>query len=376
MRIITTILFTLFAVSVSAQAVDKEVPANKRIDISGVNISSDGDRAVVTFEAAVGKRAAKGTRMLTVIPVLTDGGERHELTTIAVHGRGSRISQVRRARASGTSVDDGGMIMLENGDTYSYAASLPDSLLTPDSRLTFESDARVCCSTGSSVRTGATDFVEERFETIMPDLPPRKSTGDRIAGNYGFVEPLPEGPVRFTDDIRDNALVVYFELDRYDLKREYRNNGNILNQIIAAINVLTRSDDSEIAAVMLAGFASPEGTVERNQLLGDRRGLALRDYITSRTRLKADDFVMHNGGADWDGLRLMVAGSDMPYRGEVLNIIDYSPESDARTGTTRMDLIKKIGGGKAYEILRSDFFPELRNTAYIKVYYRNKDTAK
>ncbi len=378
MRITTAILFTLLTIaSTSAKKPsDRETPANKRIDITGVAISSEGDQALVTFETAVGKKAARGTRMITVTPVVTGGGERRELTPIAVRGRESRISQIRRARASGTPFSDRGVIMLEKGDTYCYVASLPESLLTPESRLVFESDAMVCCSTGGSVRPVAAGFVEEHIETIMPDRPQKKSTGDRIAGNYGFVEPMPDGPIRFTDDIRDNALVVYFELDRHDLKMEYRNNRNILHQIIAAINVLTKAEDSEIAAVMLAGFASPEGSIERNQLLGERRGLALRDYITTNTRLRADDFVMHNGGADWNGLRIMIYDSEMPYRSEILGIINHSPEWDAATGTSRMDLIKKVGGGKAYEILRSDFFPELRNTAYIKVYYRNKDNGK
>ncbi len=376
MRITATILFSLLTLSASAAQKNGGVPSERRIDITSVAISSDGADAVVTFEAAVGKKAAKGTRAITVTPVLTGGGERHELPAITVRGRGSRISQARRDRASGTrSSGEGVVIYLRNGESYSYAASLPDSLLTPDSRLIFESGAVVCCSTGDNIRTGATDFVEERAEVVIPELP-GKSTGDRISSNYGFVEPMPEGPVRFTDAIRDNALVVYFELDRHDLKKEYRNNRNILHQIIAAINVLTRSEDSEIAAVMLAGFASPEGTIGRNRELGERRGLALRDYITTNTRLRADDFVMHNGGADWDGLRIMVMDSDMPYRSEILGIIDHTPEWDAATGTARMDVIKKISGGKAYEILRRDFFPELRNTAYIKVYYRNKDTGK
>lgn len=376
MRIITTIIFTLLAAgSVSGQMnyAGKDVPVNKRIDITGVSITSDGTEAKISFNVTAGEKAAKGNRMVKVAPVVVNNYGRYELIPIAVRGRGSYISQVRRARANGTTMSNDGTILVENGETLSYSASIPDSLLTPSSKLIFESDARICANHGGSIQAAAADFVNLSIEISIPEtVIPKRSTGDIISGDFNFVEELPVEPVRFTDDMRDKSLVVYFKVDNYDLYTDYRNNGDILKQIISAVNIIKESDDSEISKVMLAGFASPEGLAERNAQLAERRSSALRNYITDNTGLTADKFFIHNGGSDWEGLRRMISESRIPYRAELLDIIENSPEWDPRKNIGRMGQIMKLDGGRVYQRMNTDFFPDLRNAAYIKVYYRNK----
>lgn len=373
MRIILTIILA-FAVAGGASARAKsEGGAAKRVDITNVVINSDGEQATVSFDAAAGNKAAKGTRMITITPVVTSDGERYELTPIAVQGRGSRISQARRAKASGTAANNGGALLIENGSTLSYSAQLPDSVLSAGAELAFESDVKVCNYCGSSAQTAATDFVSTRIEVVATEKPaPSKTTGDIIAQNYDFVEPLSAGPVQFTSDMREKVLIVYFHLNKFDIRKDYKDNANILNQIIAAINVIAESPDSDIRKVLLAGFASPEGYADRNAKLAAGRGEALRSYIMKETRLPYDVFVMHNGGSDWNGLRLEVEKSDIPYRAEVLDIIDNTPEWDATSKTGRMSRIMKLDNGSVYNRLKRDFFPDLRNAAYIKVYYQNK----
>ena len=364
--------FALAVAGAQARQASGSPEAERQITISGLTIVPEGDYVGITFMVGAGRKAVKGNQMIRVTPVLTSGGQRYELQSVAVRGHKSYISQKRRARAAGTALPNHETMFIDNGDVLKYKASLPESAFAPGATLVFESSVRQCCYAGEASVQAADGFVTVRTELVMPQAEDRTSVGDMIAHEFPFVENIPQGGLRFTEEMREKALVVYFELNTFELKPGFRNNAAILSQILSAINVIQDSDDSEVVSVMLAGFASPEGSAANNERLASGRSAAMRDYITRNTGLAGDKFVIHNGGGDWDGLRRMVAGSDMPRRQQVLDIIDTTPEMDSRRNQGRMGKIQALDGGDVYRYMQREFFPNLRNAAYIKVYYRNK----
>ena len=82
--------------------------------------------------------------------------------------------------------------------------------------------------------------------------------------------------------------------------------------------------------------------------------------------LGAEQIELYNGKVNWGGLRKLVAQSSMPYRDQVLNIIDNTPDY------RRQAELMRLGGGAPYRYMLNNLFPELRNATYIKVYYENK----
>ncbi len=348
----------------------KESPA--RLDIRSLSIAPRGDSVIVSFEAEAGERAVKSNQMMRVTPVFTGGAGRTELTPIVVRGRNRGISEKRRARAANISFGDEGAVMLKKGDSYSYRESIPAGALNPETTLFFESEVMMCIYEGISSQSAVSDMVVTRTEIIPAPVTepavPGMTTGDMIAGGYPFVLEEDAG----TDNVRDHAMTVYFKLSKYNIDGDYRNNRERLDQIIAAVNLIDGSDDSRITKVMISGFASPEGTVHGNIMLGDRRGKALKSHIIQNTNLTDDKFTMYNGASDWEGLRRMVAESDMQYRDQVIAIIDNTPVINSLGHPLRMDKLKALDGGEVYQYMLRNFFPDLRNATYIKVYYENR----
>lgn len=353
----------------------QEQPVRKRIDIKALTIRPEGENVDISFIVQAGERAIRSNQMIKVMPVLVNGESRRELTPVAVRGRKSYLSQKRRAAAANVPLTDEGMILIERGKTYNYQTSVPASVLSPGSTLVFESDVMICLNEGEAVQVADNDLVAIRTEVIAPPIvipEPKVTVAEMIAAEYPFVERVPETGIRFTDDMRELALIVYYRLNKFDIDFSYRENAHILRQIITAIKLIQESDDSKISGILLAGFASPEGAAQHNQMLGERRGNALRDYLVKETGLTANQFVMHNGGADWEGLRMLVEKSDMRYRDQVLEIIENTPVWDAKNNVGRMGKIMRLDGGNVYRSMLKEFFPDLRNAAYIKVYYENK----
>jgi hypothetical protein len=78
---------------------------------------------------------------------------------------------------------------------------------------------------------------------------------------------------------------------------------------------------------------------------------------------------LHIGGEDWEGLRELVASSQMADKGIVLQIIDNVPLAEGNHG--REARLKELNGGASYRYMYDHLFPELREAAYITVYFRN-----
>jgi hypothetical protein len=98
----------------------------------------------------------------------------------------------------------------------------------------------------------------------------------------------------------------------------------------------------------------------------------VENYLISKTGLPIESIVLYNGSEDWDSLRMMVEGSDMPGRDKVLNIIDTVPVVDPVTKRERDAVLRSLDGGRPYSYMYQHFFPVLRNVTYIKLLFENK----
>jgi len=175
----------------------------------------------------------------------------------------------------------------------------------------------------------------------------------------------------------ENALAVYFPQGRSVIDPAFADNDKTLRDLIYTVNAINASSDSNIATIFVAGFASPEGSYATNEALAQRRAEALQTFILRNTSASGKAMMLYNGSEDWDGLRQMVAASDMPLRAEVLRIIDNVPIWDASRQVGREGELMRLDGGSAYRYMLTNFFPKLRNATYVKVVYdeRTDDAA-
>lgn len=175
----------------------------------------------------------------------------------------------------------------------------------------------------------------------------------------------------FIDRNREGSLIVYYELDSRTIDRNYRDNAASLARIREAVRTIEESEDSQVARVVIAGFASPEGLQSYNERLAWDRALRIKEWLLEQTGLTEEKVRVYNGAEDWRGLRKLVEESDLADKNQVLEIIDRAPQTDDANG--RLAQLKRINNGETYRYLFERLFPELRNAAYIKVYFENND---
>lgn len=353
---------------------------------------------------------ASGNDRLTITPLLS--GTRAEIAfpALVVEGRRARISRLREERSTGATPPRGALHV--NGGTLShYRAALPagewegQGEVTLTTRVFSErcgcevASARAASLPAIALTLPGLEVVEEVPPVVAPAevapvavAPPTPTVApalERLSARYRFVAPATAlarevftGPAkgaavdRYIQENEAGAVVVYFTVNNSNVDLSLRDNAAVLARLEEAIRALAAIPGTRPRAVVV-GFASPEGNALSNDILAMRRGQAVDAYVNARlaraTALRepvAIETRVLGGGADWRGLRELVASSpSMPGRDAVLRVIDTKPAYDPKTRVSRMELIKRINGGDSYRYMARYFFPALRNAAYIKVFY-------
>lgn len=202
----------------------------------------------------------------------------------------------------------------------------------------------------------------------------RHSPAQALAERESFVADKDEyWTDRANTRYRKGGLTVYFPTGKSRIDPYYMDNRKALDRIFRAVETIQNDPHAKLLGIRILGQASPEGSVPYNKALSQKRGETLRDYLTENTRLPAHIFDIVAVGAAWDELREMVAQDNLiPYKQQILDVIDRVPVWDSRTQTGRMGTLWKIGKEVPYRYMLKYMFPKLRNATYIKIYFETQ----
>ena len=347
-----------------------------KITISDIDIVRNGNDVLVTFQAQTGKDMIKGNASYIFYPVITNGEHKAALPAVIVRGKHAASVEARNQRLSGQSVVQPEFSVVQPGMPVNYSATVPFQEWMEDAALVMESSSWGC----NTSETYSDKLLADRiFPPAQPitvaDSKPRLSTGDSLALNFSFV--IPESQWNktnpFYDKDREQALIIYYPINKSNIQLDYKDNRNTLTNLSAIINTIFESSDSRVTRVVVAGFSSPDGSFAHNDRLAWDRAMSVKEYIVKNTRIKSKEVFVYNGSEDWQGLRAMVEASTFYDKAEILQIIDTVPlfSEDGRR-KERIRKIKELNHGITYRYMLRYFFPLLRNSAFIKVYYSNK----
>lgn len=150
-----------------------------------------------------------------------------------------------------------------------------------------------------------------------------------------------------------------FHRNRTELLQTLGNNEDEFRRVDSVAQRILLNPDVKVQNVTIDGYASPEGEFTNNQRLAYQRAMAFVNYLQYRYGLRTEMFAVAGHGEDWKGLQKMISASNMNYRQEILDIINYTPSHSAR----KM-LLKELAGGYPYRYMLNMIYPQLRRTEY------------
>lgn len=377
----------IFSFFLSVTAISVSAQNNDSIKINNFSIEKNekGDSVSLRFHLMIAPGITKVNDELLLTPILIDIKGNHSFTfpVIRVNGK-IREKIVWRKKVLHSSKTEKDLIYtVANRQWNTITCSTPmlaNELWVWQAKLLLRRQLRSCCvekkldmvELFTWNRTDEYPIVKPEIENKveMPEILPHKCVTEVLAETEEFVEPIDNysADKRILAGEQEGAQIVYFKLAKAEIDNNYQDNEKVLKHIIDVIRRISKDPEVEIARVALLGLSSPEGAFDFNKRLSGKRAEALKQYITARIALADSCFALVNGDEGWEELRYKVEHSDMEYRKEVLNIIDFVPIMKGREGQ-----LQRLKRGVPYRYLEEHFFPQLRRAGYIKVYYRMKN---
>ena len=143
---------------------------------------------------------------------------------------------------------------------------------------------------------------------------------------------------------------VNFDVNKYDIK--------MTSQLKNAIDSIKYTNDN-ISYIWVVGSASPEGSTQWNNKLGQYRAEALSNYLSEKTEQEKDVFKIYNQGENWILLENILKGNDdFPNKDHIITIL-----SEEKDNELRKRKIIEIDDGKTWRKLINEIFPPLRNAS-------------
>ena len=378
MKRLFLIVFTLLLASFHAKAQDTE----EKIVVTGITVARTGDEVLVTFQARTKKNVVKSNYSYLFSPVITNGEYRVSLPAVIVRGKRAEIIQNRKQIFSEQPAGYSNFQVIRPGMQIDYFAAVPFQQWMEGAAMFMESRSWGCCSSENYPDKCLAEYILPPPPPVVKEVEPepevkptQKSIGDSLALNFTFIFPnsqWDESNTIYNED-RERALIVYYRAGRSAIELDFRDNRMTLTILLAIINIILESNNSEVSRIVVAGFSSPEGPFAFNDKLAWERAVSIKEYIMKNTVVKSSNIILYNGSEDWRGLRALVAASNLHDKAEVLRIIDSVPiVSPDGKQKERLQQLKELNGGVSYRYIEENFYPLLRNGAYIRVYYDNK----
>lgn len=307
----------------------------------------------VAFDVTSGEETVKNNTKMVLTPFLHNGTDTLWLDSFEIFGS----VKYKRERQEQALNGNKGWTLSSNqimeGEDYSFTCSTPYQSWMNGATLSVDRRVLGCgCD--------CYDGVEDLAEGLKPYNPPAQMLAEveSSVAHYQVVD----SHKRLLFEGEDKQVI--YPVSQTKLYLDRYNNEQTLNEIIAAIEDLEKCDEQQLHDIEIMGYASPEGTLKFNTELGEGRANTLREYILGQLpQLKEEQFNLINGVENWDGLRKMVAESDLKEKDAVLEIID------TKSGEARKNALKRLNNGTTYRYLLKNFYPQLRKACYIAVYY-------
>ena len=173
--------------------------------------------------------------------------------------------------------------------------------------------------------------------------------------------------------VRD-SVKIYFKQGYSTLDISLGDNKAVLERIADSLSSSYADSIYVLREVTVIGSASPEGGIELNKSLSEKRANVLFDYLSHYGSLPASSKNFIYLGRDWQGLLQLVYGDDnVPFREEVVTLLE-DIASKSKDGESVQDdnlnRLQNLRGGEPYRYMYRVLFPKLRASRMIVAYDR------
>ena len=159
------------------------------------------------------------------------------------------------------------------------------------------------------------------------------------------------------------SVKIYFRQGSSAIDESYMGNKATLSEFAAEVKKYYGDSTAQFRQIRIVSSVSPEGGKAVNDRIGRQRAEAITQWISREIAVNVD-YAVESTGIDWDLFRtLILSNEDVPYRDEVLELLETVPAIAIENGEeveVRYNQLKALHDGVPYRWIYANLFPELR----------------
>ncbi|MCH5330590.1 MAG: DUF3575 domain-containing protein [Alistipes sp.] len=157
------------------------------------------------------------------------------------------------------------------------------------------------------------------------------------------------------------------------IEPDYADNARQLSEIINFVNRINSDSAVEIVGVTFGGTTSPEGSIQYNRQLSQRRLAALEHIVREKVEIPEHLISRNDFHIPWEELEMWVRNSDLERKQAVLDIIAGHRSTASETVDARIQKLRTLDDGRVWEVLNKRFFVDMRSASAVIVTFRKAD---
>lgn len=323
--------------AMSAQTVHASQEAFDGITINNAEIDRSADEMTVNMDMDMSDFNVLSNRAVLLTPYVVKDGDRVGMPSLGIYGRDRYFYYVRNDKTMVEGSAETSYRENEVPDLIPYFATVPYEDWMAGSELVLEKKTYGCC--GNLIDTeyctlGQFEVYKPAFLYISPAVELRK---ERVLEGNAFV------------DYPVSQTVIY---------PEYHNNVEELAKIRATIDSVRLDPDVNVTSIFIKGFASPESPYDNNTRLAKGRTASIKQYVLDLYDFPESVIKTDYEPENWEGLREYLVASDLPYKRQIIALIDKDEEPDRKEWLIKSQYVSD------YKYLLENCYPYLRRTYY------------
>lgn len=175
--------------------------------------------------------------------------------------------------------------------------------------------------------------------------------------------------------VATDSVCIYYKQGHREIDTDYKNNQVQLARFLQVVREAQQKNI--IDQLIINSYSSPDGISHYNKRLSGYRAECVSQYLVQHTGVPEQLIKKRANGIAWKQLRDLVAVSEVPYRNEVLHIIDHTPEwiydANHRIVDGKKKQLMDLHHGIPYRYMYEHLFPQLRSSVAVSLYLHTTD---
>ena len=305
-----------------------------KFTVSPPNLQVHGNKIKISVDGFFPEKYFAKKAVVEFTPVLVHKSGEKKFKTITVQGENANGGEAT--------------IFFEPGGSFSYIDEIPYNNIMKESVLELRAKATL-------------NDKSLNFETIKI-AKGTNITSTRVIDNE--IAAIADHDYE-TETILEESAIVYFLVNQSNIRSTEKTDSDI-QKLKDFIN-----SGNEIHSIEIKSFASPEGTINANDDVSDRRLKSTENYtkwMLNKLDVEPELYTIKSFGEDWEGFNMLMRSSEIKDKRRITKIVNSVEDLEKREQAIR-DM------AELYEAIEKDILPQLRKAEItIKSFEPKKST--